>query len=366
MRTPPVRPRLIYRMGRKLKKGLMIGAFALTALSSSGCPRPQPFINRGAKIYKRPPIKIQQNGKIVAIGNGKNKITFTAVKGLARIDQHIHDLLKIYNLVSEINSLIPEKPLRKVIISNQQMVKKWRAEGKDALKDGGAYYSSTHELLITLCPTYLEVATHEMGHAVFEVFFAGKTDSSHTGNIAMRSNYWQKLYFLSLAHKNYKMTTDSYYINKRKGKTINWQGHPNSNAGEFFASFFMVYRLFPNEFLEEIQKPSLNPKTKEFGKLIYIFMRDRVFKGKYFSKSDPFAGSILGKIENSEVLSAICSAAKAQDAYASQTAADLLNPKTDPFSEKIAPDQVAYERRLRRHLMDEILKTPKLDSKSCP
>ena len=219
----------------------------------------------------------EKEGEVV-FGVGDKKITFILEKGVNLDLDVCEKLLQIYNLISELNEIIPSRKIREVEIT---------AKG-DTLYNG-----YVHTLQIKLDESFLEYTAHEMGHAIYAILFDESKDE-----------VWQKIYYLSLGYETCELVDDSNYIDKDDN-----YGHPHDNASELFASSLMVYRLHADKLLEKIKDPNADKEAQKRGKLIFAYMRDKVFKGKVFSKNDPVPKqSFKIQYANIEIslLSALC------------------------------------------------------------
>ena len=257
--------------------------------------------------------KIVTTGNMVTIGKGDKKITFEIsewidMKNVGESDYQ--KLIQMYNLIAELNEIMPSKKVKKVTITS-------RGDGCYVI---GGYISERHEINIPLGASFLETTTHEMGHAIFRVLLGGNVKSADKFD-AVKDKLWQKIYYLSLGFKNYEIVDDSNYI--RRPDCI---GHPYDNAGELFASSVMAYRLHPDRFIENILDPDTDEKTREVGKLIFLYLRDKIFSSKVFSKSDPFESESIEpvKIENAEIITSLIKALGDSDWRVSWAAAEAI------------------------------------------
>ena len=179
-------------------------------------------------------------------------------------------------IVNEINALIPQRPV--------SVVADYRTG------DCRGYYStSSHQVVIEggVRANGPDTIVHEMGHAVFRVLthFDPRTGRS-------QDELWRKIYAFSLTANNFELVRDSRYRGELKicyGRIErNKIGHPWENESELFASSFMVYRQYPDEFVEKITARDASRENRAFGRLVFVYLRDKVFNGRTFSKTDPF------------------------------------------------------------------------------
>ncbi|MFA4966907.1 MAG: hypothetical protein WC624_01645 [Candidatus Margulisiibacteriota bacterium] len=252
---------------------------ALLALVPSG----------GASLYLRPGIQMEINnhGQEIIIGEGSKAIQFNST---TRLDPHLDKLGKMYDLITELNTPILSWPVRKVTISDDNSGE-YKIENND------------HLLIAKLRTDYLETTAHEMGHAIFLVKLGGQISprSEVDYSFAIKDRLWQKIYYLSLGKEGFMLVSDSNYHQdksvikcQKNGNDVTMEaknvGHPWDNADELFASSVMTYRLHADELLETILDPGISAEKKRLGVAIWVYLRDKIFNGKYFSINDPFKG----------------------------------------------------------------------------
>ncbi|MFA6170569.1 MAG: hypothetical protein WCW67_02790 [Candidatus Margulisiibacteriota bacterium] len=176
----------------------------------------------------------------------------------------------IRNLVAELNGIIPQRPVTKVKIHPCY----------------GHYNPETQEITVPVkTDDYLDPVAHEMGHAIYE------TRLKNT----LFGDFWGQIYQVSLGWKNYQLLKDDSYISPASLTIIHEQcnmqwGHGTNEPSELFASALTIYRRHSDQYLARLYLPGLPEKSRRFGKLVFLFMRDYVFDGRYFSGVDPFAG----------------------------------------------------------------------------
>lgn len=127
------------------------------------------------------------------------------------------------------------------------------------------------------------VLAHEIGHAIYhqKKFFKDGT--------------WQRLYYYGLLsqkdRKIYEIIDDSNYLRDSEDSV----GHPSDSASEAFASSVHAYFLYADQFAAYIRNERTPESMRIFGKLAWVYMRERVFGGSVFTsdKIDPFAGEQL-------------------------------------------------------------------------
>lgn len=142
-------------------------------------------------------------------------------------------------------------------------------------------------------PDYMSIAAHEAAH----VMFTGREPID-----------WRFIFYFSQNQLNCNIVKDSDYLHPNSEEIRNRfpsesnhpivqsssredSGHPWENPTELFASSLNAYVLHADEFLARIADPSASPDRKLTGKLIYLYLRDKIFKGKSFAKTDPFTNT---------------------------------------------------------------------------
>lgn len=117
---------------------------------------------------------------------------------------------------------------------------------------------------------------HEMGHVIYRKGFWKDRD-------------WEKVYWRSLVHRNYEILHDANYLRDAANDSV---GHPWDDPDEAFASAVRAYFLNADQFASYILNEKTPPAMKMFGRLVWTFLRDRVFRGLVFTSDDrdPFSG----------------------------------------------------------------------------
>ncbi|MDD5593847.1 MAG: HEAT repeat domain-containing protein [Candidatus Margulisbacteria bacterium] len=257
---------------------------ALLALAPSGC----------APLYLRPGVQMETNnhGQEIIIGEGSKAIQFRSTIDLR---PHLDKLGKMYDLITELNNLIPSWPVRKVEISENN-------DGEHKIEN------NDHLIIVKLQPGYLEVTTHEMGHAIFKVHLGGRSNTAASYTIAFQENLWQRIYYFSLGNENFTLLRDSNYGQRKSvnvcrdgglNRLLHFEniGHPWDNATELFASSAMIYRWHAEELLKIILDPGTSTEKKRLGIAVWVYLRDKIFNGRYYSASDPFKGISIKDID---------------------------------------------------------------------
>ncbi len=251
-----------------------------------------------------------------------------SVNIIAPSDTPGNEAAKVGRIIAELNELIPQKPLRGLEAVN--------------LSCEAPSYTPDHRIKYSL-PYGLDSVVHEMGHAIYDALLSEKSDEF---SFKVKDELWKDLYFLSLGFGNYEIVKDSNYIDKINCGGVDLTeraGHPWENPSELFASSLMVYRMHADRFIAKIIDPAVSRETREFGKLIFLYMRDRIFKGKVFSNDDPFKRETLnnygpGLVENNgfaALVEAIGEKGPVQSALASRSNQLKVNAIISVFSSRV-------------------------------
>jgi len=248
-----------------------IGLLAMTAmaLTPTGCSHQQ--IRTNISLHRLSAdglfITSSADGKQVTIGTGNQKINFSSS---IEIKDKIPELIEIYKQVAELNSLIPSMPVQNVYMENNVFA--------------FYYHAKPHTIVLNFYHNSPSIIAHEMGHAVFRVLLGGEIGTKDE-LVAVKDPLWQKIYYLSLKNENYNVVKDSNYA-KTADPIIeaSGRGHPWSNASELFASAFMVYTMYPDEFVNIILDPNTSKENREFGILVSLYLGDRIFTGNNILK----------------------------------------------------------------------------------
>lgn len=191
-------------------------------------------------------------GKEISFGS----IIFSSSKPITAEKEKI---LQIYKIVSGLNSLIPSRPVAKIILETGCECR---------------YLSESHAIMINInSPNLLASTAHEMGHAIFRVFTGNKTLTEQ--DIVL----WSKIYAHSLSVEG-SVVKDSDYTGEKKA------GHPKDDESELFASAIMAYILYSNRLISF--HSSENKRVRQSTEYIFVFLREKVFKGRTFSLTDPY------------------------------------------------------------------------------
>ena len=182
-----------------------------------------------------------------AITLEREKLVFKFTKELKGTRLDPREILKSFRLAVELNKCMPERPVQNIIFINE---------------DDGFYFSDIHTM--TVNPLILTDLAHEMGHAAYHAFSVHYDEN------------WKKIHCMLLAC-GINRTLNEYFGD---GYSV-----INLSPTETFADLFSIYVTDPQMFIDKIADKET---TSEAGKLIWCYMRDHVFKGKYFLDKDPF------------------------------------------------------------------------------
>jgi len=178
---------------------------------------------------------------------------------------HSDTLRKVQELIIKLNKFSTKYPVRKVIIAPPY-------EGSDCYSYNNDSIRLHHENF-SLCSAS-NVVAHEMGHAIYHSLIV---DPQGGGMAAEeKDSAFYKLFALSLFGKNFHLILDRFYPRNYPDT-----GHPNENGSEFFASAVAAFVNFPAVLSRRIQDPDTSAEMKRFGRLVYCYLRDRVFHGVF-------------------------------------------------------------------------------------
>ncbi len=105
------------------------------------------------------------------------------------------------------------------------------------------------------------------------------------------ADWTEIIYPLCLGNRNYEILQDANYV---EGTPNHRSGHPWDNANEAFASGGRAFYFSADQFATFILHPETPPEMAKFGKLVWCYMRDRVFGGVFTQDGrDPFARESL-------------------------------------------------------------------------
>ncbi len=158
--------------------------------------------------------------------------------------------------------------------------------------DNGYYRKSTHTVSLSQFPftktvdpfrEHEFILTHELMHALY------------SDRNLYQEELWESLYGLSLENGNYKLFYDRFYLEE------SIMGHPWEDPGEFFASAAGAYYLSADQLMLFLQDPQTSEEMRFFGKLVWCYLREKVFDGQVFTKNgiDPFANQKLDDLVRS-------------------------------------------------------------------
>ncbi len=208
-----------------------------------------------------------------------NGYTITVrARGIKEIDAGLKSRIQeAVKIIAQLNDLIPQRPVTQVALDSELSTIFIADDysnmpgGLDVALDRTLRFQKIRinlNDLINIDPQLY--ARHEMGHAV------------HTNSNHLKNRVWDNIYRFSLGVKKHDMFDESTYY--KNG------GHPADEASELFASSFNLFQCCPDELAAKINDPGNTPEARKLGIMIWCYMRDIVFKGRVFSKSDPFTG----------------------------------------------------------------------------
>lgn len=248
-------------------------------------------------------------GKEISFGS----VTFSSSKPITAEKENIR---QIHKIVSGLNSLIPSRPLAKIILTEEMM-----GESR--------YLTEYHAIIINLnSPDLLALTAHEMGHAIFRVFTDNKTLTKQ--DLAL----WSKIYAHSLSVGGL-VARDSYYTGNKSA------GHPEDNEDELFSSAIMAYILYGDRLISF--RSSENERVRQSTEYIFVFLREKVFKGRTFSQTDPYRNvsinEITRKLNNGLFyLAPLTEALDNPDDYIRERAAAYVNNNFDQLIKEARQD----------------------------
>jgi hypothetical protein len=167
----------------------------------------------------------------------------------------------------------------------------------------GEYRAADHRIIVSIGNPQEMLSTfiHEMGHAVYQVMFSIRGYRPVPERNAPSIYKTSDTGFISLANLaahegSHEIVDDSNYI-ENCSSDLGF-GHPYSNNHELFASGFTAYYFHADKFLKAINNEKLPKTWRKFGKAMWAFQRDRVWKGQrqtVFTSDgkDPFSPKIL-------------------------------------------------------------------------
>lgn len=184
---------------------------------------------------------------------GDYTITLKVRKGLYTPDK----INKFLEIIEKLNSYVTP-PMQSFV---------W-----DLTENTGEYHYRSHSVHLNPEALYSmfrakSTLVHEMGHGIYAKKLHG-------------DEYWESLYKLSLKGRNFEIIDDASY---------GAGGHPRDNHMEAFAAAVHAYFLHADVFSAWILDSSTPESQRVFGRLVWCFMRDRVFDGDVFTSdgSDP-------------------------------------------------------------------------------
>jgi hypothetical protein len=109
---------------------------------------------------------------------------------------------------------------------------------------------------------------------------------------------WGTIHDLGLGWGNNEIIDDSNYY----AGVDDSLGHPHTAPTESFASALTAFYLHADKFRDYIQHRDTPERMRAFGKLVWCFMRERVFAGRVFTSDgrDPFKGESTAQLLNAQ------------------------------------------------------------------
>ncbi len=250
-----------------------------------------------------PPPKTQwtKSRRTVTDVHGTYDVTLLTPAGLMTLQEEG----ELFDLIAKLNPFLAE-PV-KMFVWNQAK--------------GGAYNPKHHSVhlgrqpfspTIRLMDQNRAAMVHEMGHGLYQ-----------KGAFSQDAD-WDVVFRMALGHGNYEVIDDSTYLN-----ISDLVGHPFANENEAFASAVHAYFLQADAFRDCLFNPQVPTSRRRFGQLVWLYMRDRVFKGQVFTsdgqdplKNSDFA-SVLSKM-NPDHWSSLRAALNDQEEQVQKSALDQL------------------------------------------
>jgi hypothetical protein len=173
---------------------------------------------------------------------------------------------KIFAFIRELDGTTVKGPLNKIVLT-----RRFLGESETDRKDEHIVGQSINLGVYNDENITMTILAHEYGHAIFE-----RMDIK-------ASPTWDKMYSLSLGFQRFNLVAESTVLS-----TSDKLGHPLDAPTELFASSFSSYTRNPGKLIAIIQDKDTPKEVKDFGLLMFCYMRDEIFKGKVFMKEDPF------------------------------------------------------------------------------
>jgi len=228
---------------------------------------------------KKPENKPKDDGKYrnvpIEFGSGSEKVTFLiGYDQLSRTPEARASLKGAYEVIRMLNAFIPSKPLQMMEINTYET-------------EAGEYARRRHR--VTISPEMVRrslmeyIVGHEVGHAIFDVLFA-KNDEEYDYST---DQAWNNIYLKILLDRQFEILDDSTLKDLHDA-----YGHPYDNPNEMFASSIVAFVLLPERFMGFVNDNDTSKSTRKLSRMIYCYMRDKVFKGifvdgKYYAKGTP-------------------------------------------------------------------------------
>ncbi len=214
------------------------------------------------RIKKRSPIpalpmrSLEPHGYLIKDGRRSYTLELHTPQGKFS-PQQIQDLAAI---VAGIQIFFRAEPVR---------VFSWRENNNN-----GYYHGSNHKVTLNQHPFSEPIdafrenqltISHETMHALYR------------DHQLEHCEIWSHIYALSLYAGQCNLFRDSHYLEN------SYLGHPWDNRGELFASAASAYYFSADQLLLFLQHPDIPESMRRFGKLVWCYLRDKVFLGQVFT-----------------------------------------------------------------------------------
>jgi hypothetical protein len=197
----------------------------------------------------------------------RNPVKFTlSGENLSRSTELDEKIDELYSFIGLLNAVSTKDPIKYVKITIMPP--------GETIRDEGLCYPDYQTIQINTFSIYdpdlMSTIAHEMGHAMFHAniqkdLFGNSSDPE-----------WQNIYYLSLGSKNYEIVDDSNYT-----PSSDTLGHPYDMATELFASSVATYICYPDKLIDSINNANTPDPMKRVGRLIFCYLRDKVFNGLF-------------------------------------------------------------------------------------
>lgn len=197
-------------------------------------------------------------------GNGKPyKVYFKFFDDATRKLLSKRMIKDAFQVVGDLNRLMPGREVKMVLMLSKSM---------------NTYGHYGHFIEVQVDIDLLSHIVHEMGHSVFDTKLKRWQDIRADSPALYTDDYaFSKVSTLSYENESWEIVDDSNYLIDPESDA---QGHPYDNDTELFASGFTAFYRYPNQFLEAIHNEELPDSWRNFGKVMWVYMRDKVWNGQ--------------------------------------------------------------------------------------